>query len=85
MHRLGAIVTTLYLFWFAIRIYRQAQAPFFKNAALSLGFILSVQVGLGISNVWFSLPLNVAVSHNVVAAMLMMSLITMTYSLKRKT
>jgi len=51
---------------------------------MSLGFILSVQVSLGISNVWFSLPLSVAVSHNVVAAMLMMSLITMTYSLKRK-
>lgn len=84
MHRLGAIVTALYLFWLAISIYRKAQSPFFKNAAMSLGFILSVQIGLGISNVWFSLPLSVAVSHNVVAAMLMMSLITMTYSLKRK-
>ncbi len=84
MHRLGAIVTTLYLFWLVMSIYRRAQAPFFKNAAMSLGFILSVQVGLGISNIWFSLPLSVAVSHNVVAAMLMMSLITMTYSLKRK-
>ena len=84
MHRLGAIVTTVYLFWLVFSIYRRAQSPFFKNAAMSLGFILSVQVGLGISNVWFSLPLSVAVSHNVVAAMLMMSLITMTYSLKRK-
>ena len=84
MHRIGAIVTTLYLMWLAISIYRNAQSPFFRNAALSLGFILSVQVGLGISNVWFSLPLSVAVSHNVVAAMLMMSLISMTYSLKRK-
>jgi len=84
MHRFGAIVTTLYLMWLVISIYRRAQSPFFRNAALSLGFILSVQVGLGISNVWFSLPLSVAVSHNVVAAMLMMSLITMTYSLKRK-
>lgn len=84
MHRFGAIVTTLYLFWLAISVYRKAQTPFFRSAALSLGFILSVQVGLGISNVWFSLPLSVAVSHNVVAAMLMMSLITMTYSLKRK-
>jgi cytochrome c oxidase assembly protein subunit 15 len=84
MHRLGAIVTTLYLFWLVMSIYRRAQSPFFKNAAMSLGFILSVQVGLGISNVWFSLPLSVAVSHNVVAAMLMLSLITMTYSLKRK-
>ena len=84
MHRIGAIVTTLYLMWLAVSVYRKAQSPFFRNAALSLGFILSVQVGLGISNVWFSLPLSVAVSHNVVAAMLMMSLISMTYSLKRK-
>lgn len=84
MHRFGAIVTTLYLLWLVVSIYRNAQSPFFRNAALSLGFILSVQVGLGISNVWFSLPLSIAVSHNVVAAMLMMSLITMTYSLKRK-
>ncbi|MGB2739824.1 MAG: COX15/CtaA family protein [Cognaticolwellia sp.] len=84
MHRFGAIITTLYLMWLAISIFRKAQSPFFKKAAMSLGFILSVQVGLGISNVWFSLPLSVAVSHNVVAAMLMMSLLSMTYSLKRK-
>ncbi|MGB1261796.1 MAG: COX15/CtaA family protein [Cognaticolwellia sp.] len=84
MHRFGAIVTTLYLFWFVLMVYRKAQAAFFKKASLSLGFILSIQVSLGISNVWFSLPLGVAVSHNVVAAMLMMSLITMTYCLKRK-
>jgi len=84
MHRFGAIVATLYLLWLAFSVYRKAQSPFFRKAAMSLGFILSVQVGLGISNVWFSLPLSVAVSHNVVAAMLMMSLITMTYSLKRK-
>lgn len=84
MHRLGAIVTALYLLWLASSIYRNAQSPFFRNAALSLSFILTVQVGLGISNVWLSLPLVVAVSHNVVAAMLMVSLITMTYSLKRK-
>lgn len=84
MHRLGAIVIALYLLWLASSIYRNAQSPFFRNAALSLSFILTVQVGLGISNVWLSLPLVVAVSHNVVAAMLMVSLITMTYSLKRK-
>jgi heme a synthase len=84
MHRLGAIVTTVYLLWLAISVYRKARSPFFRNAAMSLGFIVCVQVGLGISNVWFSLPLSVAVSHNVVAAMLMMSLITLTYSLKRK-
>ena len=84
MHRIGAIVTTVYLFWLVFSIFTKARSAFFRKAAMSLGFILSVQVTLGISNIWFSLPLGVAVSHNVVAAMLMMSLITMTYSLKRK-
>jgi cytochrome c oxidase assembly protein subunit 15 len=84
MHRLGAILTGLYLFWLVISVFRQAQSPFFKNAALSLGFILSCQIFLGISNIWFSLPLSVAVSHNVIAACLMLSLITLTYSLRRK-
>lgn len=83
-HRIGAIITAIYIFWLAVSVYRNAQSPFFKNAALSLMFILTTQIGLGISNVWFSLPLSVAVSHNVVAAMLMLSLITLTYNLKRK-
>lgn len=84
VHRIGAIVTGLYLFWLALMVYRKSQSAFFKNAAKSLAFILSCQILLGISNIWFSLPLSVAVSHNVVAACLMLSLITLTYSLRRK-
>jgi cytochrome c oxidase assembly protein subunit 15 len=84
VHRLGAIVTGLYLFWLALMILRKSQSAFFKNAAISLAVILSCQILLGISNVWFSLPLSVAVSHNVVAACLMLSLISLTYSLRRK-
>lgn len=84
MHRIGAIVTALYLGWLAFVLFSRAQSQFFKNAALGLAIILLVQVSLGVSNVWFSLPLSVAVSHNVVAACLMMILITLTYSLKRK-
>jgi len=84
VHRLGAIVTGLYLFWLVLMVYRKSQSVFFKNAAKSLAFILSCQILLGISNIWFSLPLSVAVSHNVVAACLMLSLITLTYSLRRK-
>ena len=44
----------------------------------------SAQVMLGLSNIWFSLPLSVAVGHNVVAACLMMTLIGLTYRLRRK-
>lgn len=84
MHRIGAMITGLYLLWLVISVYLKAQSHFFKNAALSLGFILSCQIILGVCNVLYSLPLAVAVSHNVIAACLMLSLITLTYSLKRK-
>jgi cytochrome c oxidase assembly protein subunit 15 len=85
MHRLGAMITALYLFWLAIAVFRQAQSRFFRNCSVGLGAVLLCQLGLGVSNIWFTLPLSIAVSHNVVAACLMLMLITLTYSLKRKT
>jgi len=84
VHRIGAIVTGLYLFWLALMVFRKSQSAYFKKASISLAVILSCQIFLGMSNIWYSLPLSVAVSHNVVAACLMLSLITLTYSLRRK-
>lgn len=84
MHRIGAIITTFYLLWLAFMIFSKSHTPFFKNSALGLVAILTGQVLLGMSNIMFSLPLSVAVSHNVVAACLMLMLIALTYSLKRK-
>ena len=84
MHRIGAIVTFLYLAWLSIAILRRAQTSFFRNVPKLLLTVLIAQVGLGISNIVMSLPLAVAVSHNVVAACLMLVLISLTYSLKRK-
>jgi len=84
MHRIGAIITTLYLIWLAFTVFSKAHTQFFKGSALALVAILTGQVLLGASNIWFSLPLSVAVSHNIVAACLMLMLIALTYSLKRK-
>lgn len=84
MHRLGAIVTTVYLVWLALMVYLKAQTSVFKSSALVVGLALVVQVALGISNIWFSLPLSIAVGHNVVAACLMLTLIALTYRLRRK-
>ncbi|WP_286264257.1 COX15/CtaA family protein [Thalassotalea atypica] len=84
VHRIGAVVTFLFLAWLSLAVYRKAQTSFFKKLPSVLFLILLVQVGLGVSNVVFSLPLAVAVSHNVVAACLMLALITLAYSLKRK-
>ncbi|MCW8864245.1 MAG: COX15/CtaA family protein [Colwellia sp.] len=84
MHRFGAIVTTVYLAWLMIMIYLKAQTSTFRTSALLVGFALTSQVILGISNIWFSLPLSVAVGHNIVAACLMLTLIALTYRLRRK-
>jgi cytochrome c oxidase assembly protein subunit 15 len=84
VHRFGAIVTTLYLSWLLVMIYLKAQMRIFKTSALMVGFALIVQVILGISNIWFSLPISIAVGHNIVAACLMLTLIALTYRLRRK-
>jgi len=84
MHRFGAIVTTVYLTWLILMIYLKAQTSTFKSSAVVVGIALYSQVILGISNIWFSLPLSVAVGHNIVAACLMLTLIALTYRLRRK-
>jgi cytochrome c oxidase assembly protein subunit 15 len=55
-----------------------------KGCVLMLG-VLCVQVALGLSNVLFSLPLFIAVSHNAVAAMLLLTLIWLTWSVAPST
>jgi len=84
VHRIGAIITTLYLAWLIIMVFLRAETEIFKTSAASVGVVLLTQVGLGISNIWFSLPLPIAVGHNIVAACLMLTLITLTYRLRRK-
>jgi len=84
MHRLGAMVTFFFLAWLAMMIFTKAQSGLFKKLSIGLLAVLLLQVGLGISNIVLSLPLAIAVSHNVVAACLMLILIMLTYSLKRK-
>jgi len=84
MHRFGAIIISAYLLWLAFSVMRRASSPFFQQTALGLVAVLLCQIGLGVSNIWFSLPLAVAVAHNVMAACLMLTLILLTYGLKRK-
>ena len=85
VHRLGAVITSLYLVWLALIVCRRTRNRTIKNASLFMMTILTAQVSLGISNIWFHLPLKVAVAHNLVAAILMLSLISLTYKLRKNT
>jgi len=84
VHRIGAIVTSIYLAWLLLMVFIKSNTIFFKKLSVLVAVLLFTQISLGISNIWFSLPLAVAVGHNVVAACLMLALIMLTYSLRRK-
>lgn len=70
MHRLGALITTVYLLFLIFKMFKAGWSKF----ALWILLVLITQLSLGISNVLFSLPLPVAVAHNGVAVLLLMSL-----------
>ena len=53
-------------------------------SGLVVALALVAQIILGGSNVLFSVPLSIAVGHNVVAVCLMLTLIALTYRLRRK-
>ena len=84
VHRIGALVTFLYLCWLGIRLYAAANSNLIKKLSALMVLILGVQVILGVSNVVFSLPVVIALMHNATAACLML-LITISYTLYRKT
>jgi cytochrome c oxidase assembly protein subunit 15 len=85
VHRIGALITFLYLCWLGIRLYAAAHSNLIKKLSILMILVLGVQIALGISNVVYSLPIAVAVMHNAVAACLMLVLVTISYTLYRKT
>jgi len=77
-HRLGALGVTLVLLALAGMLWRSGMG---RIAGLLLA-ALGLQVGLGISNVVFHLPLAVAVAHNGGGAALMLVLVLVNYRLR---
>jgi cytochrome c oxidase assembly protein subunit 15 len=67
-------VVFLYLGWLALRLLR---SPGLRGFGGLLGVLLLAQVSLGIANVHFALPLEVAVLHNAGAALLLFVLVTL--------
>ena len=73
-HRIGAVITVATLLALALPALRAAAT---RAAALTMLALLFIQVSLGIANVVFNLPLAVAVAHNGVAALLLLSVVTL--------
>lgn len=81
-HRLGALLATLTVGLTAMFAWRSGEPRLRRLASCILG-ALALQVCLGIANVLAGLPLPVAVAHNGVAAVLLLTLITLVHSTRR--
>jgi cytochrome c oxidase assembly protein subunit 15 len=81
VHRVMALIITLYLGWLVLRLLR---APGYAGVGLAVGGLLALQVSLGIGNVLLNLPLAVAVAHNAGAALLLTSMVWLNYRVRRR-
>jgi cytochrome c oxidase assembly protein subunit 15 len=79
-HRVGALVTALYVGTLALVLLRtNGYAPY----GAVLGLVLVLQIMLGIANVMLKLPLPLAVAHNAGAAALLVTLVVLNFALSR--
>jgi cytochrome c oxidase assembly protein subunit 15 len=79
-HRVGAIITLLYVGWLSLQLLRTPSVEVQRLGKITAA-VLVTQFCLGLANVLFSFPLAVAVGHNAVGALLLLTLVTLNYRL----
>lgn len=84
VHRIGAVVTASYLLIIAIWVLRKSASHRLQQIAAVILTLVCIQFTLGVINVTEYLPLSVAVAHNAVAALLLLSVVTLTYRVYAK-
>jgi cytochrome c oxidase assembly protein subunit 15 len=80
VHRIGALVTLLVVGFLAWRLIALQGARNLRSMGLVLLLVLLLQIALGISNVLLQLPLLVAVAHNGVGALLLLTVLTVNHA-----
>ena len=80
-HRIGAVVTLLVVGFLAWRLMALQGARNLHSMGIVLLLVLLLQIALGISNVLLQLPLLIAVAHNGVGALLLLTVITINHAL----
>jgi len=84
-HRIGAIVLSVMLLVLMFLMHKNSKkVKELGNWNKIIGLLLVVQIGLGIANVTKGLPLAVATAHNGVAALLLMSLVSIVFLVFKK-
>jgi len=84
LHRLGALITTLVISRVIFLAYSKVQPDLIRVLSLLIAILLLVQLLLGISNILGLLPLAIAIAHSAVAALLLLSFVSLNYYLNFK-
>ncbi|MGB0865067.1 MAG: COX15/CtaA family protein [Granulosicoccaceae bacterium] len=82
-HRVWALVTVFALLWLSARVLCTKVPRSAQFWAKVLVAVISAQFALGVSNVYFTLPLAVATAHNGGAALCLLTVVALLYSLRR--
>lgn len=70
-HRIGAIAATLVIGALALGLMVRGRGSVYARIGGLMMLALAVQLALGLSNIWFQLPIYVATAHNLGAALLL--------------
>jgi len=79
-HRIGAMVTGLYVGVLSICLITMKNKPVMRRIGAVMLLVLLTQIALGVLNIELLLPLSVAVLHNAVAAFLLLIMVTFLYA-----
>lgn len=79
-HRVGALVVTFVLIIFGWMLLRLEYGDA-RRWAFILWSVLVIQILLGLSNIYFALPLWVAVAHNAIGALLLIVMVTINFKI----
>ena len=83
-HRIGAVVTALFVIWLGLKLLLTSAYKPLKNAGIALLAVVTLQFILGVSNVVLSLPLLVAVAHNGGGALLILTMVTLNHLVRNQ-
>jgi cytochrome c oxidase assembly protein subunit 15 len=75
-HRIGAIITGVIISYVSFQAILTG-TKYLRLTGVVVLIVLITQLSLGVANIKFNLPLSIAVAHNGVAALLLLSLITL--------
>ncbi|MDI4670550.1 COX15/CtaA family protein [Pseudoalteromonas shioyasakiensis] len=85
LHRIWALVTCVVLALIMWRIYSRCYSRKIKHCTVTVLIALLCQICLGLAVVHWHFPLSVALAHNLMAALLLLSMVRLCFHLKIRT